>query len=255
MIDGHTHLEKGPLTVDYVLKFVDAAVKNNIDTLHILDHTHRFKEFEPIYINYRYVKQQDEWFKRSEFRNSLDEYIELIKKCKELTFPIEVKFGLEVCYQKKDNDLIKSILDNYQFDFLVGSVHAIDYKVYDSSFSLETLWDKYPVDEIYKKFYDEELALIRSDIFTQIGHPDQIKMLNRIPSYDLTDTYRLFASEANKHNILVESNTGAHYRYNHKDIGTNKEFLTILKEYNCKIITASDAHDAENVGRLIKEIA
>lgn len=49
MIDGHVHLEKGPLTVAYVMEMVDAAVRMGMDTLQILDHTHRFHEFEPLY--------------------------------------------------------------------------------------------------------------------------------------------------------------------------------------------------------------
>ena len=49
MIDGHTHLENGPLTPDYCMEFIEAAVAKGIDTLHILDHTHRFIEFAPMY--------------------------------------------------------------------------------------------------------------------------------------------------------------------------------------------------------------
>ena len=49
MIDGHMHLEYGDLNKEYVLKFVDAAVKKGLTKIQILDHTHRFKEFEEIY--------------------------------------------------------------------------------------------------------------------------------------------------------------------------------------------------------------
>ena len=50
MIDGHMHLENGPLTKEYVLEFVEEAHKKGIDKIQILDHTHRFIEFEPIYM-------------------------------------------------------------------------------------------------------------------------------------------------------------------------------------------------------------
>ena len=49
MIDGHMHLENGPLTVEYAMKFVDAGVKAGMDTIQILDHTHRFLEFQEMY--------------------------------------------------------------------------------------------------------------------------------------------------------------------------------------------------------------
>ena len=48
MIDGHMHLEYGDLSKEYVLQFVESAVKNGMDEIQILDHTHRFKEFRPV---------------------------------------------------------------------------------------------------------------------------------------------------------------------------------------------------------------
>ena len=45
------HLENGPLTVEYAMKYVEAGVKAGMDTIQILDHTHRFLEFKPMYDN------------------------------------------------------------------------------------------------------------------------------------------------------------------------------------------------------------
>ena len=41
MIDAHTHLENGDLSIEYVHKFIDAAKEKGITHLQILDHTHR----------------------------------------------------------------------------------------------------------------------------------------------------------------------------------------------------------------------
>ena len=43
--DNHVHLENGPLSKEYVEEFISQAVKMGVSELHILDHTHRFKEF------------------------------------------------------------------------------------------------------------------------------------------------------------------------------------------------------------------
>ena len=34
LVDSHVHLEKGPLTKEYVLELFNEAIKNNIDELH-----------------------------------------------------------------------------------------------------------------------------------------------------------------------------------------------------------------------------
>ena len=123
-----------------------------------------------------------------------------------------------------------------------------------SSFSKELLFDKFHINAIYSSYYALIKEAIKSNLFTHIGHLDQIKLFNDYPTYDLTPTYREIAELLNKHNIIVENNTGIHYRYGHKDIGLNSELLDILKQHHVKIITSSDAHKPSDVGLYIDKI-
>ena len=253
MIDGHVHLENGPLTKDYVYEFIDEAIKKGIDELQILDHTHRFKEFAPIYESYRINEAQTKWLDK-DLKDSIYDYIFLIEEMKKESLPIKISFGLEVCYQKEEENIIKELLKIYNWDFLIGSVHAIYHIAYDSKWSIEELWKKYPVDDIYKEYYRQVFALVESGVFTQLGHPDTIKMFNYYPTYDLTKTYEQLAQLLNRQNMLVENNVGCYYRYNHKDKGLSDELLEIFKNYNCRLITVSDAHYPKDVGTNIKDI-
>ena len=125
MIDAHTHLENGDLSVEYVCKFIDAAKEKGITHLQILDHTHRFFEFKDCYKRVCEVsKLQEEWFLKKQ-KNSIDDYLKLIAAVKKETFDIDVHFGLEVCYTPETESLLSSILKNYHFDFLIGSVHSV----------------------------------------------------------------------------------------------------------------------------------
>lgn len=249
MIDGHTHLENGDLSVEYVHQFIDAAIKNGIDHLQILDHTHRFFEFRDMYRDICKIDVQREWFEKKQ-KNSIKEFHELIEKIKKEELPIKVTFGLEVCYMPGWEDFLRPLLTEYPYDFLVGSVHSVDGYLYDmDAFSRELLWDKRDPKEIYQKYYENIEKLIKSDLFTQVGHPDVIKMYNYDPGYDLHPTYERLADLALEHHIAMEDNTGAHYRYNHQDVGLADDFRKILKEKKVPIITASDAHAPANVGR------
>ena len=49
------------------------------------------------------------------------------------------------------------------------------------NFSKEILWNKYDVDDIYKRYYELVFDLVKSDLFTQLAHPDTIKMFNYYP--------------------------------------------------------------------------
>ena len=255
MIDGHMHLENGPLTVEYAMKFIEAGIEKGMDTIQILDHTHRFIEWEPIYDGVKAAAfQQKEWLEKKKLE-PLSTYHELIEEIKAMDLPIEVKFGLEVCYVPEYEDKIRELINLYPYDYVIGSIHSIDGLLYDmNAFSREILWDVYDHDYIYKRYYEIMEQMITSDLFTQIGHPDTIKLFNIYPSYDLTPTYIKIAKLAKQHDVYMENNTGCYYRYKHKDMGLSDEFLAILKEYGCKIMTASDAHVPEHVGMYIKEI-
>lgn len=256
MIDGHIHLENGPLSIDYVLQFIEEAHKKGIKTIHILDHTHRFIEFKPIYEDLRCYKVQDDWLnnKDMKFKDHISTFIHLMKEIQSLDLPVEVKYGLEVCYNPKHEELLRDLLSQYKFDFIIGSIHSVDKILFDMHFSKELLFDKHDIDMIYNHYYTLIKEAIKSDLFTHIGHLDQIKLFNYYPTYDLKPTYIEIAQLLNKHNVIAENNTGIHYRYNHQDIGLNKDLLDILKQHHVKIITSSDAHKPRDVGMFIDKI-
>ncbi|MDI9517993.1 MAG: histidinol-phosphatase HisJ family protein [Erysipelotrichaceae bacterium] len=252
MIDGHIHLENGPLTIEYLEKFIDVAIKKDIKCIQILDHTHRFIEFRPIYENVKNAaKVQEEWFLKKS-KDSIEDYLKLIKLAKEKEYPIEVKFGLEVCYTSQKDEETRNILNNYKdkFDFIVGAVHSVYGLLYDmEKFSRELLWNVYDTDDIYKEYYNQIIKLMESDMFTQVAHPDTIKLFNIYPTYDLTKTYNKIADLALEKDLYLENNFGCYYRYNHKDPGLSKELKELLLNKGVKIMLASDAHIPEHVGQ------
>ena len=206
MIDGHVHLENGDLSVDYAMQFVDAAVKKGIRTLQILDHTHRFLEFAPMYAGVRSASTlQADWLKKKT-KDHLSTYHHLIETMKQMDLPIEVRFGLEVCYTPEAEPFLRDILSQYPYDFLVGSVHSVDGILYDMPFSRELLWDRYPADNIYRRYYELIEQLMRSGLFTQVAHPDTIKLFDIYPSYDLVPTYEKLARSlrTSKPRVLVD---------------------------------------------------
>ena len=253
--DAHVHLENGPLTKEYVWQFVNAAQEKGIQHLQILDHTHRFYEFHDMYKTvYEKDSLQKEWFEKKQI-NSIHEYQQLIEDMKKENFPIDVTFGLEVCYMPEAEDFLRNILAQYPYDFLVGSVHSVYGYLYDmDAFSKKLLWNTHSAKSIYQAYYNNIKKAIQSNLFTQIGHPDVIKMYNYDPGYDLTSEYEEIAKLAIQHNVLLEENTGAHYRYHHKDIGLHPTFRNILKKYNVKTITASDAHYPKHVAMNFEDL-
>ena len=254
LVDGHMHLEHGDLSEEYVMKFVDEAVKKGLDEIDILDHTHRFVEFSCCYDHLRRYKEQEDWLNGPyNLCSSIEEYLELIEKMKSKSLPVKVKFGLEVCYTPYTNDMMTEILSKYHFDFLTGAVHSINHILYDLPFSKELLWENVSADQIYHDYYDAVMGCVETGLFDRLAHPDTIKLFNIYPEYDLKPTYERLSQKLKEKGMMAECNTGCHYRYGHDDIGLSDELLRVFVDNDVPIITTSDAHEPEYTGNYIHE--
>lgn len=255
MIDMHVHLEKGAYCKEWLEEFITYAEQRGIKEIGLLEHSHRFKEFRDVYdsivVDTEYGKYQEEWInKRSELH--LYQYKDFIKKMRESEFPIQIKFGLEVCYFPDKENEIRECLTGFDWDFVTGSIHWIDGWGFDHPKTKES-WQSQDVDKIYEKYYNLMIQLIDSNMFDIIAHPDSIKCFNYYPEKSMELLYKEVARKLKEKDMKAEFNTGLQYRYKHKELGINKELLRELKYYNVELVTASDAHCPQDVGTLIKE--
>jgi histidinol-phosphatase (PHP family) len=250
MIDSHVHIERGPYTKEWINEFVNQAVKHNIDELFLLEHSHRFFEFKELYSDIcSYNEYQNDWFNRKN-NVSYSNYLKLIDECKRESYPIKIYWGLEICYFDGKEDIIKSLTNKNQIDFLTGSIHWIDNWGFDHK---PEFWNDKIINDQYIKYYDLMIKLVKSNIFDHLAHPDSIKCFNNYPDIDLTDKYIELTKSIVKNNIKVEVSGGLYLNYNHSEIGINNKLLNILKKNKAILIPASDAHSPENVGINIKE--
>jgi len=257
MKDVHIHFLHGnPIgySVDYLEGFIKAAQTAGLDEIYLLEHTDHFTEFEKVYEPIKaYNEFQKNWL-AGRMNGSIEDYIAFIKKVKNNTYPVKVKFGLEVCYIPETADLLADILKNYEFDFLTGSVHWIDGWGFDHPRQKE-LWEGKNVEEVYKRYYEIMFELCESGLFGGLAHPDSIKCFGYEPDMDLTEYYEKLAKLLNKHGMYAENSGGLRLNYSPDlELGMNPQLLTVLKKNNVRIETASDAHKQSDVGANIKEL-
>ncbi len=254
MLDCHIHLERGPYTLDWLNEFIQTAVERGLDEIYLLEHSHRFYEFTKMYKTVcQYSNYQNEWFlQRNNGTLSIRDYIRFIETAKQNSYPVKVKFGLEVCYFEGFEQLIKDIIDKYSFDFAAGSVHWVDGFGFDHK---KELWGTLDVDKIYTRYYEIMQKLIESNIFTGVAHPDSIKAFGHKPSFDLAGTYKKTADLLIKYDMYAEQSGGLNLNYSSScELGMNAVMLKIFREKGVRILTASDAHKPADVGANILEL-
>lgn len=253
MIDGHIHIERGKYTLEWIEQFVNHAMEKRLQEIRLLEHNYIFEEFSSMYVSVcSYSEYVDAWFKRSSGKHKLEEYLRLIDKVRKQNYPIDIKFGLEVCYFKEYEELIEKLTNNVGFDFLLGSVHFVDDFAFDHT---AEHWKGVDVDKIYRRYFEDSISLAKSGLFDGIGHPDSIKMFGHKPSFYLTEYYERLAKELFMNGMYADQNSGVARRCPEtSELGINNEFLHVLKENNVNTITSSDAHCPEDVGYMISEL-
>ena len=66
MIDCHVHIERGPYDLDWLKKFIVQGQQAGLSEIYILEHTHRFREFLPLYFPMsQYNSYQYHWLQRN----------------------------------------------------------------------------------------------------------------------------------------------------------------------------------------------
>ena len=251
--DGHIHIERGPYTLHWINEFVEKAVEEKLDEIRLLEHSYIFEEFCPMYEG---VCAQssfiNDWFRRSAARHKLDDYYRLIDLVRRERFPVKIRFGLEICYFKEQEDFIAGMIRDTGLDFLLGSIHFVDGFAFDHR---AELWDGIDVDKTYRRYFEDSVALAKSRLFDGIGHPDTIKLFSHKPSFPLTDYYEKLARALSESNMYADQNSGAHRRCpDTAPLGMDVELIGKLKEHGVRIITSSDAHRPEDVGYMITEL-
>lgn len=250
MIDVHIHLERGPYTLEWINEFVKTAQMRHIDEIWLLEHCYRFSEFVSMYDSVcAYSDYIGKWFHRKAGVLKLSDYLELIETVRKEIYPVRIRFGLEMCYFKEHEKLVREITYGKGLDFLVGSVHFID----DFAFNHKAeFWDDMDVDKCYRRYFETSVELAESGIFDGIAHPDCIKLFGHKPSFSLLPYYEKLATTLAKSGMYTEQSSGIHRR-SIAEIGMNCDLITAMKRHNVRIITASDAHCPEDIGLYLKE--
>ena len=257
MRDVHVHFlhgHGGGYTQDFFKGFIKTAERMRLEEIYLLEHTHQFFEFESVYAPVKsYNEYQNEWLKRK-MDGPIERYLEFIDSVKKNICPVNVKFGLEVCYIPETADKLAKILHKYHLDFLTGSVHWIEGWGFDHPQQQDT-WRGRDIEQVYRKYYEIMCELCASGLFSGLAHPDSIKCFGYTPTSGMTEIYVQLATLLNKHGMYAENSGGLRLNYDKKlELGINKQLLHTFKQNGVTIYTASDAHKQSDVGANIVEL-
>ena len=255
MIDGHVHFHGQPYTLETIDNMMKVALEKGVTELYLLDHTHKFYEFDFLYTSLKEERTVN-WFYNIEtkhIKNHLQEYIDFIKEVRKHSYPVKLHFGLEVCYFKDKMDQFKETLEGlkpFEFDFLLGSIHYVDSMCVDLC---ESIYHDVDLDRFYQTYFDDMFSMIKSKMFTFIAHPDLFKLFKIYPSFDLTPYYEELGELLKEYDIETENSSGL-LRYHYDYPGLSPELLKIFDKHGVKYHRSSDAHVYTDIGKAFDQL-
>lgn len=248
-IDYHMHFEKGSYDKTWVEGFFQAAKDRGLAEIGISEHSHTFPEFKELYYEDLILDDsamgtfQRQWLQSNKFKYTLNDYFRFMA---ELRKEHTVRTGIEVC-NFQDQEKVKDILKDYDFDYVIGSVHFLHGWAYDCS-EIIAEWQKHSLQDIYEWYTEEVEKLADSGLYDVLGHPFNIRLFKFLPDFDVTPYLERVAKAMKKANMIVDVNTGTFYRYPIAEITPYPDFMKIAAQYDLPIITTSDAHKPEDCG-------
>jgi histidinol-phosphatase (PHP family) len=213
-------------------EYVRKAVQNKIDEIGFSDHVHVHKEA---------------WSMASA---DLSRYVGNIRKLGK-TAQISVKAGLEVDFVPDTARHLMPTINQYNFDYLMGSVHYIGNWLIDNEREIEE-WKKRDVDQVYRQYFHLVQDMAGTRLFDIVGHLDLVKKFNFRPKNDLNDLMLQTVQAIRQSGMCIEVNAGGLRKPCH-EIFPGEKLLKMCSENGVPITLGSDAHSPNDVGAGLEE--
>ncbi|WP_078551809.1 histidinol phosphate phosphatase domain-containing protein [Bacillus alkalicellulosilyticus] len=259
--DLQARIANGAYHSDWLNLYLQEALRLGLKEVGIVDHLYRFSESRYYYeknINVSEHSQigriQKKWLQQVMNQN-IRAFVDFINTEKQhwKNHGVKLKLGLETDYFPGCENELQPLIDGYDWDFIIGSVHFIHGWGFDNP-ATEHLFLEYNLEILYDEFFDIVEKAIRSRMFDFIAHLDNLKVFGHRPQeLKLIPYYRRIAKALVETHTPTEVNAGLFYRYPIKEMCPSPTFLEVLCAEGVLFTLSSDAHFPQHLGNYIYE--
>lgn len=243
LIDYHVHeSHSGDAKKTRVIDIVRAAKARNVDEIAFTTHLVTSGPAEGFGIKV----------------DEIEEYFEEIYAAQEESEAL-LRVGLEVDYFPSEERRLESLLSEYPFDFILGSVHVVNGREIASGRDSASFFLGRPLTEAVSEYFEVWKKAVQSGLFDVMAHPDYFKKhLSLFRSQPLTwrelKPHALDAIQSLADNgVGYEVNTSC-LRHGAGEFFPVKEFVEAAYEIGVKKVTVgSDTHVPETLGYRISD--
>lgn len=234
LADYHTHTVRCGHAVGTMEAYVEAALAAGLTEIGFSDHI-------PMY----WLPEDQRDPGTAMPMEQLEEYVADVLRLREQYRDISIRLGIEADFIPGREEDLRRILERYEWDYVIGSVHFIgDWNFDDpSKVNRYAEWD---ISDLYARFFTLERMAAESGLFDMMAHIDLIKKFGHRPSNDLSRLYADVAESMAKAGVAIELST-AGWRKPVGEAYPNPSLLAECCRRGVPLVISSDAHSPEEV--------
>ena len=263
-VDSHVHLqphgEAPPMTRERIELYVERGRANGVEQIALTEHLFRFREAFDLLSGWWQIQGEDpalvaatEAYWRDHVSGAMTDYVRIVERAKSAGLP--VLLGIELDWIPGRAEDLRRLLQPYDWDIVLGSVHWIGAWGFDSLsegvFAQE--WRTRDVNLAFEQYAGLLRDLASSRLADVLAHPDLPKLAGHRPT-SYTPLHSAIVAAAKDVACAVELNSNG---YN-KPCAEPYPARGVLQEARAaglEITLASDAHQPGRIGERFDDLA
>ena len=226
--DGAEHRFEDAFTTANAERYQEVAAERGVESLGVSEHVYRFRQALEVW---------DHPYWREHARDDIDAYCEFVREATSL------KLGIEADYVAGAEDRMANLLEEREWDYVLGSVHFLQHGALDMEGDWD-IWRSGDVEKIWMRYFETLGEAARTGMFDVLSHPDLVKVWgdpDRRPQRDLRFYYDAAMDGIADSDVTIEVST-AGLRKPVGEIYPARGFLEMCLEAGRPVALSSDAH-------------
>jgi histidinol-phosphatase (PHP family) len=236
LTDYHTHSYRCGHAIGTMDEYIESAISKGVEEIGLTDHLHLY--FDP-------PESRDPRWAMAEDQFPIH-YEEMLALRDRYRGRANVRVSVEADYVQGHEDALRTILESYDFDYILGGIHFMDGWLIDDPEQAHRYLEE-RIAEIYRRYFANVQRAMRLGVFDVIAHFDLPKKFGHLPEEDLTDLVGETLDVARETDTVLEVST-AGLRKPTGEIYPSPVILGMMRERDIAIVLSSDSHDPADVG-------
>ncbi len=159
---------------------------------------------------------------------------------------LDARLGLEVDFIPGKNEQIHEAIQQYQWDFLIGSIHEVDGLFFEEE---DLRWDREEGEALWRRYMVLLREAVNSGYFQVVSHPVRMARQNPHVPASLDEELEHLAAEATARNVALELNGYDMKKYPH----LVRRVARACASQRTPISVGSDAHRFQDLASKHRE--